>query len=283
MLRIVTDSTADFDAEEADELGVTVVPLTVFFGEAALLDRVDIQPDEFYARLKRDKVTPRTSQPSAGRFQEVYADLAAAGATEILSIHISAKLSGTHNSARLGAGVAPAGCQIETLDSATVCGGLQAMVRRAAEIARDGGSLNQALEAARELVPHHRISIMLDTLEYLQKGGRIGRARALLGSLLNLKPIVHVEDGEVAPGDRVRSRARGIERIFQLTNEVPAAERIIVQHTGAANDAETLARRFRAAQPGVPVDVRWIGPVVGTYVGPNAVGAVVAQRMSGAI
>ncbi len=282
MLRIVTDSTADFDADEADDLGVTVVPLTVFFGEEALLDRVDIQPDEFYARLTRDRTVPRTSQPPAGRFQEVYADLVAAGATEILSIHISAKLSGTYNAARLGAGVPPSGCQIETLDSGTVCGGLQAMVRRAAAIARDGGTLNQALDAARDVIPHHRISIMLDTLEYLQKGGRIGRARAWIGSLLNLKPIVHVEDGEVAPGDRVRSRARGIERIFELTNEVPDAERIIVQHTGAANDAEALARRFRSAQPGVPVDVRWIGPVVGAYVGPNAVGAVVAQRPSGA-
>ncbi len=279
MLRIVTDSTADLDADEADALGVTVVPLTVYFGEEALLDRVEIQPDEFYTRLKNGKVLPRTSQPSAGRFQEVYGDLAASGATEILSIHISAKLSGTLNAARLGAGVPPSGCQIETLDSATVCGGLQALVRRAAEIASNGGTLNQALSAAQALMPHHRISIMLDTLEYLQKGGRIGRARALLGSLLNLKPIVHVEDGEVAPGDRVRSRARGIERVYALTAEVPGAERIIVQHTGAANDAEALARRFRAAQPGVPVDVRWIGPVVGTYVGPNAVGAVVVQRI----
>ncbi|HLZ71841.1 MAG TPA: DegV family protein [Dehalococcoidia bacterium] len=281
MLRIVTDSTADLDTEEADALGVTVVPLTVYFGDEALLDRVDIQPDEFYARLKHGKLVPRTSQPSAGRFQDVYGDLAAAGATEILSIHISAKLSGTLNAARLGAAAPPHGCQIEMLDSGTVCGGLQALVRRAAEIADSGGNLNQALNAAQALIPRHRISIMLDTLEYLQKGGRIGRARAWLGSLLNLKPIVHVEDGEVAPGHRVRSRARGIERVFDLTNEVPGAERIYVQHTGAANDAEALARRFRAAQPGVPVDVRWIGPVVGTYVGPNAVGAVVAQRATG--
>jgi DegV family protein with EDD domain len=281
MLRIVTDSTADLDAEEAGELGVTVVPLTVLFGEEALLDRVDIQPDEFYARLQESKLFPRTSQPAAGRFQEVYNDLAAAGATEILSIHLSAKLSGTLNAARLGAGVPPPGCQIETLDSATVCGGLQALVRRAAEIASGGGTLSQALSAAQALIPRHRISIMLDTLEYLQKGGRIGRARALLGSLLNLKPILHVEDGEVAPGDRVRSRARGIERVFALTSEVPGADRIIVQHSGATSDAEALARRFREAQPSVPVDVRWIGPVVGTYVGPNAVGAVVAQRISG--
>lgn len=277
-LRIVTDSTADFDLDEAERLGVAVVPLTVFFGQEGLLDRVELTPDEFYARLRRSKVFPRTSQPPVGRFEEAYAALARAGATEILAILISAKLSGTFNAASTAAENAPAGCRIEALDSRTVAGGLNALVRRAAEIAARGGTLDEAKAAALALIPRHHISILLDTLEYLQKGGRIGRARALLGSVLNIKPIVHVHDGEVGAGERVRSRARGLERIFETTMAYPNPERIIVQHTGSANDAETLARRLRGAAPGARIEVRWIGPVVGVYVGPNGVGTVTVER-----
>jgi len=277
-LRIVTDSTADFDRDEAERLGVEVVPLTVFFGEVALLDRVEISPEEFYARLPRTKVYPRTSQPSVGRFEELFATLARSGATEILAILISAKLSGTYNAARTAARSAPPGCRVETLDSCTVAGGLNALVRRAAAIAARGGGLAEAQAAAEALIPRHHISILLDTLEYLQKGGRIGRARALLGSVLNIKPIVHVRDGEVGAGERVRSRARGIERIYETTLSYPNPERIIVQHTGAANDAATLARRLRGAAPGAEIEVRWIGPVVGVYVGPNGVGTVTVER-----
>lgn len=281
-LRIVTDSTADLEAAEAARLGIAVVPLTVFFGEEALLDRVEITPERFYERLRATKALPRTSQPSVGRFQETYARIAAEGATEILVITISSKLSGTLGAARLAAAEPPAGCTITLLDSMTVAGGLGLLVRRAAEVAAAGGTAADAKALAERLIPRHHISILLDTLEYLQRGGRIGRARALLGSMLNIKPIVRVKDGEVGAAERVRSRGRGVERIYELTLSVPGLERVIVEHTGCPEDAAALADRLGRALPGVEVETRWIGPVVGVYVGPNGLGTVAVERVAGA-
>ncbi|MHB8573968.1 MAG: DegV family protein, partial [Dehalococcoidia bacterium] len=212
-LRIVTDSTADLNEQEHESLGITVVPLTVFFGDQAYLDRVELDPPEFYERLRTSKVLPRTSQPSVGRFKEAYEHLAADGATEILSIHLSSKLSGTAGSARLAAQDPPPHCRMETLDSLTVAAGLAAIVRRAAEVAARGGGLDEALAAARAQMPRQQVHILLDTLEYLQRGGRIGRAKAWFGSMLNIKPIIRVQDGEVGQGERVRSRARGIDAL----------------------------------------------------------------------
>ena len=280
-VKIVTDSTADFSVEEANALGVTIVPLTVRFGDESFFDRVDITPEQFYGRLVTSPVFPQTSQPATGAFQEAYAGLAAAGATEILCITMSSRLSGTLNSARLAASEAPAGCRVYTLDSTTVAGGLGAMVERAANVGQHGGSAEDAAEAARLLIPRHRITILLDTLEYLQKGGRIGKARALLGGLLNIKPILEVKDREVSSVERVRNRTRGIERVFDKIIALPEVEQVIVQHTGAISDAESLATRLRTAFPGVDVGIKWIGPVVGAYVGPNGIGTVAIERVAG--
>jgi len=278
-LRIVTDSTADLSDADLRSLGITVVPLTVFFGGEALLDHAEISAEQFYQRLATSRVTPRTSQPATGRFQEAYAGLCQAGATEILSIHLSSRLSGTIGSAELASRQAPTGCTVQTFDSLSIAGGLGAIVRKAAEIANAGGTAKEALVAARALVPRNHISFMVDTLEYLQKGGRIGRARALLGSMLNLKPIIRLQDGEVVPGGRERSRARGIERIYALGMATPDVERVVVQHSGCAPDAEALAARFRASLPDAIVDVGWIGPVVGVYAGPNGIGTVTVERV----
>lgn len=278
-VRIVTDSTADLPNDIVRDLGITVVPLTVFFGEEALLDHVEITPEQFYRRLKVSREIPRTSQPSVGRFQQVFSDLAGEGATEILCITISSKLSGTLNSARTAAAQPPAGCRIVTLDSQSVSGGLGAIVRAAGEVAAAGGNCEEAAAAAERMIPAQHISIMLDTLEYLQKGGRIGRARALLGGLLNIKPIIHVQDGEVGPGERVRSRTRGIDRIFERTVATPNLDRVIVEHTGCEDDGAALAQRLKTALPGITIDVGWIGPVVGVYVGPNGLGAVTVERV----
>jgi DegV family protein with EDD domain len=279
-LRIVTDSTADLPDEIARELGIAVVPLTVFFGEEALLDHVEITSPEFYRRLVAMRGFTRTSQPSVGSFQRVFADLAASGATEILCITLSSKLSGTLGSAHMASAEPPPGCTVTTLDSLSISGGLGMIARVAAGVAAGGGSTEQALSAATRLIPRHRITLMLNTLEYLQKGGRIGRAQALLGGLLNIKPLITLEAGEVAPVERVRSRQRGIERLFEIVTATPELDRIIVQHTGRKEDAASLAERLRGAVPGVPVEVGWLGPVVGVYTGPNCLGAVTIQRVT---
>ncbi len=279
-LQIVTDSTADLPDVVARELGITVVPLTVFFGQEALLDHVEISSPEFYRRLVAERGFPRTSQPSAGRFQQVYADLAALGATEILCITISSKLSGTLGSARLAASEPPPGCIVYTLDSLTVSGGLGMLARAAAEVAAGGGTALQAAEAASRLIPRHQITIMLDTLEYLRRGGRIGRAQALVGGLLKIRPLVRIEGGEVTPLERVRTRQRGIDRLFEIVTSTAELDRVILEHTGCEDDAAHLAARLKAALPDVPIEVGWIGPVVGAYAGPNGLGAITIQRVS---
>ncbi len=279
-LRIVTDSTADFDSDEAAALGIEVVPLTVVFGDQALLDRVEITPEQFYRRLVESRVTPKTSQPPVGRFAATFEKLAAEGATEILAVCISSRISGTLGSAHLAATNAPAAVRVETFDSMLVAGGLNAIVRRAAEMAKAGAVLDDVLPVLRAMIPRVQIHILLDTLEYLQKGGRIGRAQALIGGMLSIKPIVAMEDGQVGNSERVRSRARGVERIFEHVATLPDVEQVIVQHTGALDDAVRLVARFTSALPQAEVEMRWIGPVVGVYTGPRGVGAVAVQRVS---
>jgi DegV family protein with EDD domain len=278
-LRIVTDSTADFEADEARDLGIEVVPLTVVFGDQALLDRVEITPEQFYRRLVESRITPKTSQPPAGRFAAAFERLAAEGATEILAICLSSRLSGTLGSAHLAAAGPPSGVRVETFDSMLVAGGLNALARRAADLARAGATLDEVVHVLRAMLPRIQIHILLDTLEYLQRGGRIGRAQALLGGMLSIKPIVSVEDGQVGASERVRSRPRGIDRLYEHIVGLSDVERVIVQHTGAPDDALRLVARATSALPDAAVELRWIGPVVGVYTGPRGVGAVTVQRL----
>jgi DegV family protein with EDD domain len=278
-LRIVTDSTADFEADEARDLGIEVVPLTVVFGDQALLDRVEITPEQFYRRLVESRITPKTSQPPVGRFAAAFERLAAEGATEILAICLSSRLSGTLGSAHLAAAGPPSGVRVETFDSMLVAGGLNALARRAADLARAGATLDEVVHVLRAMLPRIQIHILLDTLEYLQRGGRIGRAQALLGGMLSIKPIVSVEDGQVGASERVRSRPRGIDRLYEHIVGLSDVERVIVQHTGAPDDALRLVARATSALPDAAVELRWIGPVVGVYTGPRGVGAVTVQRL----
>jgi DegV family protein with EDD domain len=278
-LRIVTDSTADFEADEARDLGIEVVPLTVVFGDQALLDRVEITPEQFYRRLVESRITPKTSQPPVGRFAAAFERLAAEGATEILAICLSSRLSGTLGSAHLAAAGPPSGVRVETFDSLLVAGGLNALARRAADLARAGATLDEVVHVLRAMLPRIQIHILLDTLEYLQRGGRIGRAQALLGGMLSIKPIVSVEDGQVGASERVRSRPRGIDRLYEHIVGLSDVERVIVQHTGAPDDALRLVARASSALPDAAVELRWIGPVVGVYTGPRGVGAVTVQRL----
>ncbi|NUQ56762.1 MAG: DegV family EDD domain-containing protein, partial [Dehalococcoidia bacterium] len=196
-VQIVTDSTCDLPREIVEEYGITVVPLTVFFGEEALLDGVEIGADAFYERLGTSHDLPRTSQPSAERFRQVYEGLAGE-TSEIVSIHLSSKLSGTLNSASVARDqVAHGGLHIELIDSYTVSLGLGLVVLEAAAAARTGASLENVVAAARRAMDRVMVYVAVDTLDYLRRGGRIGRASSFLGSVLSIKPIVGIEDGEV--------------------------------------------------------------------------------------
>ncbi len=272
-VRVVTDSTANLPKELAASLQIHVVPLRVLFGNEAFADGIDLTDEEFYQRLREAKVLPRTSQPSAGEFAEVYRRLAREGAS-IISIHISGKLSGTVASAEAARLMLPE-AEITVLDTLSVSMGLGLLALRAAQAAQEGRPHGEIVEVVSQLSPRVRVMFVVDTLEYLQRGGRIGGAAALVGSLLSLKPILAVRDGRVEPLERVRTKAKAVERMLALmAEEVPAGARLhaAVLHGQAPAEATALAERLKVRFQPVEVFTGEVGPVLATHAGPGVLG-----------
>jgi DegV family protein with EDD domain len=273
-VHVVTDSTSDISKELAEEHGITVVPLTIAFGHESYRDGIDISADEFYARLQTTKALPTTSQPPPALFQHAYEHLTTRG--DVVSIHLSHKFSGTVETARAAArAVAPE--RISVVDSNSVSMGLGMCAIAAARAARAGGTRQACVAAAESVAGGLRIAVAFETLEYLRRGGRIGRAQAFLGGLLRLKPILTVKDGEAFPVTRVRSRARALDELFALCAQDQRIEEIAVLHTTTPDDAASLAERARAARPGVPLLVGRFGPVLGVHGGPGMLGIAVVE------
>jgi len=276
-VKVVTDSTADLPPELARRFGIEVVPLYVHFGTETRKDGVDIGADEFYQKLVHSKQLPTTSAPSPGVFQEVYSRLLR-DAEGILSIHISSKLSATHNSALLAKEQVQG--KIEVIDSLTCSMALGLLALAAARMAREGMGLQELAREVTALVPRAYVFGLLDTLEYLVKGGRIGKATALLGSLLNIKPLLIVKAGEAHDLAKVRTRGRGIERLCQVVESFRSIQAMAVLSTTTPKEAEAVARRLEASYKGEIHQAKF-GPVMGTYVGPAALGiAVLGERHS---
>lgn len=274
-VRIVTDSTCDLPAATARSLGVTVVPLNVFFGEQRFRDGVDIDARSFYDRLVVSSDLPRTSQPSAEAFKQAYHSLSFE-TTEIVSLHISSRLSGTLNSASVARDqLQKDGLHIELMDSYTASLGLGLVVREAARAAGEGASLQDVIAVARHAMDRVNVYVLVDTLEYLKRGGRIGRASSLLGSVLSIKPIIGIVGGEVVPFDRVRTRSKAIERLYELATDDGAARALYVASTGNEAEAAAFASRLRPVLSHTDVHTADIGPTVGVYTGPNALGVAI--------
>jgi DegV family protein with EDD domain len=274
-VRIVTDSTCDLPPETVARLGVTVVPLTILWDGEELLDGIDIDAPAFYDRLRKSATLPKTSQPSVDRFVAAYR--AIPESDEVVSIHISSRMSGTINSAT-AAREQLSGRRIEIVDSEHVSLGLGAIVVIAAEAANAGATADAVAATARAAIQRVHVVALVDTLEFLRRGGRIGRARSLLGSILNIKPILHIQDGEMAPLDRVRTYNRAVERLVQAATEHPDLERLYVAAGGDDAAATALADRIRPLIPGVEVNVGRIGPVVGVHAGPGVLGVCPVRR-----
>ena len=273
-VHIVTDSTSDISKELADEHGITVIPLTVSFGHESYSDGVDLTAEEFYARLQLTKALPTTSQPPPALFQYAYQHLASRG--DVVSVHLSHKFSGTVDAARAAAReVAPD--RITVVDSGSVSMGLGMCAIAAARVARAGGTSAACAAAAESVAGRLRIAVAFETLEYLRRGGRIGRAAAFLGGLLRLKPILTVKDGETFPVTRVRSRARALDELFALCARDERIDEIAIMHTTTPEDAAALAERARAARPGVPLHLGRFGPALGVHGGPGMLGFAVVE------
>jgi DegV family protein with EDD domain len=255
----------------AQELGVTVVPANVIIDDVTYRDGVDLTSDEFYRRLIAGPSLPTTSQPSVGTFQAAYQEILQQG-DEIVSIHVSGKLSGTVNSAEQAKASIRDNAPVEVIDSAGASIALALVVAAAAEVASQSASYQEVAEAVRRDLPRTSAVFALDTLEYLQKGGRIGKAQAFVGSLLSVKPILTLVEGEVHPLERPRNHQRAMRRLAELTRQKGAAARLGIAYS---TDEEWAAELRSSLSDLVSEDrimtVRF-GPALGTYVGPRAVG-----------
>ena len=267
-VRVVTDSTADLPRQVAEELGIAVVPLHIHFGEETFQDGVSISTEGFYNLLTTGDILPKTSAPSSGMFIETYEQLAQE-TDEIVSIHISTKLSATHASAMVAREGVETPCRIEVVDSLSASIGLGLQVVRAAEMARAGASLDDIVEDACSTVQRTQLFGVVDTLEYLHKGGRIGRAATYLGSVLNVKPIIGVREGIVHPIERVRGRERALDRICEMVAGFHSIASLAVAHTTTEDEMEQLASRLSQFYPGDDILRTRCGATLGTYLGPG--------------
>ncbi len=267
---VVVDSTSDLPQEMREELGITSVPLLIMFGNEQYRDNIDLSNDEFYARLEEGKVHPTTSQPSTGDFAEAYERLAK-DHDGIISIHVSGKMSGTVRSAQQAANMVE-GVPIRVIDSGSVSMGFGFLALEAARMAREGRKLDEIATAVEAMVPRIVLWAVLDTLKYLERGGRIGKAQALLGSLLNVKPMVYVR-GEVLPGERVRSHKKAVARMEELaTAEGPYTHLGVLYSSTGRDHALDLADRLSSIHPREQIFISQLTSVIGAHGGPGIVG-----------
>ena len=275
-VKIVTDSLSDITSDIAEELGITVVPLTVFFGHESFLDRVTITTDEFYYRLTHDATWPTTTQPPPGDFVNVYNKLAEE-TDEILVVTLSSKISGTYESALNAKGLVEKECRIEVIDSLTVAMGLGLIVIAAAKTAQTGAKLDELTDFVRKAMPRSHTIIYFDTLKYLAKGGRIGKAQGLLGAMLSVKPILTVKDGEMAPLTRLRSQAAGMDYLYNFVGGFPHIEELAVEHSTTPDEADKLIERLNSVFPKERIYRSTVSPVLGVYAGPGAMAITVLE------
>ena len=269
--RVITDSSCDLPNSLAVELDIDVVPLTIRFGADELVDRRDLSPKEFWARCATSPVLPETAAPSPGAFEDAYRRAAAAEAEGVVCITISSGLSATGQAAQMAAKAVDGEIPVRVVDSLSVTMGLGMMAAEAARHAAEGKTVDEVAAVAEALVPRTRVYGALDTLENLKKGGRVGGAQALIGSMLSIKPIIEVRDGQVEPESKQRTRSRALRYLADKVRQEGTIENLAVMH----GDAPDLDEFLELLDPLFPRDrlvVGDIGAVIGTHAGPRVIG-----------
>ena len=274
-VKIVTDSGSDLSLELAKKLGITIVPVYIYFGDKAYKDGVDIGPDELYKRLVEGPIYPTTTQPMPADFAETYTALAK-DADAIVSIHLPTKVSGTYNAALQGLEIAKPKCEVHVFDSLSVSVGLGLIVIAAAQAASRGGKLAEVLEETKKAINNTQIRALLETLQYLLKGGRITKTKALVGTLLNVKPILTMRDGELVQAGMARSYAKGIEQLFEFVKNRPNLREVGISHTTVPDEAEALKQRLASIIDEKHIQMFRVGAGLGVHGGPGTI--VVAAR-----
>lgn len=270
MIRVVTDSACDLPDDLVEELGIEIVPLTIRFGTEEFVDRRDLNPEEFWTRLQGSELLPETSAPSVGAFESAFQTLIDDGASAIICINISSKLSATMQAAQLAARALDGPVPIEVLDSLNASAGEGNLCISAARMAAGGADLASILTLLKDQRRRTRLYGALDTLEFLRKGGRIGGAQALLGSMLAIKPVITVTDGTVEPATKVRTRSKALNWILEQSRQQPV-ERLALLH-GNAPDIDEFRAKVEAAHPKAELIVAQLGAVIGTHTGPRCMG-----------
>ncbi|UTR10919.1 DegV family protein [Evansella sp. LMS18] len=272
---IVTDSTADIPKSLQEELGITVVPLKVHFGEETYEDGVDLTPDHFYEKLKKADQIPTTSQPTPHQFEEEYRRLSEENPeSDIISIHLSSKLSGTYQSAYIASQTLGDEIPVTVIDSKRASYAIGVVVVEAAALANKGASKDEVISRINELLEETTVFFMVDTLEYLEKNGRIGKASAVLGSLLKIKPILSLtEEGEVFPYEKVRGNKKAVAKILDEFEDRFGSDPVHVgiSHAEVQAEADELMEKIKDRFNVKKEVVTNIGPVIGTHVGPGTI------------
>ncbi len=269
---VVTDSTADFTTG-TDANGIAVVPLVVNWDGQTFRDKVDLDTRTFYERLRVSKSNPRTGAPSLATYEDVYRQLLESH-DAVVNVALASKVSATYDVGRQAAeAVDPA--RVFVVDSGTLTACLAWLAEAAVRMGQEGASPEEIVRRLDELKGRMRIYCTLDTLEFLQRGGRIGRARALAGTLLSVKPILLIRDGEVSPVERVRTSKAAIRRLAEILASLGPIERMAVLHGGNPSGADELERQVQPRFPSLAIERGEIGTVLGTHAGPGLVGATV--------
>lgn len=271
---IVTDSTAFLPQEVLDKYPIHIIPQNLHWGEESMLDNVDISAAEFYERLRMARELPTTSQPSAGRFLSFFQDVAET-AESIVAILISSELSGTIASAHAARDMMEQSFPIEIVDTRSAALGLSLIVEGMTGALDAGQDYKQIAALARKVSPHVRVVFVVDTLEYLHKGGRIGGAKRLLGSVLSIKPLLHLHEGKVEALTSVRTKRKAVERMLEGVREDSAGAaplHMVVAHAAAPEEAQELYAQVQAQFKPARLRLSELSPVVGTHTGPGTLG-----------
>lgn len=277
MVKLVTDSVSDLPPEVAKDLEITVIPLNVQFGYETYKDRVDLTAEDFYHKLENSSTLPTTSAPGPGFFAEVFDDLAIKH-SQILGVFLSRKLSATYDAAVQGVKLMKRKCQVEIVDSTLGIMGQGLLVMEAAKKALTGASLGELVGMISKTIPRIHIRITLDTLEYLARGGRIGKVQALMGAMLKMNPILGIKDGVAFPFARVRSRAKATDWLCDFASKFNKVKALAVEYGTNVAEAKALAKRIASVFPKVPIYLSNVSPVIGTHAGPNILSITVMEE-----
>lgn len=270
-IRIVTDSASDISLEEAEDLGIEIVPLSVRFGEAEYTDLVDLSVSDFYQKMAESDLLPSTAAPSPGAFEAAFKRCAEAGAEGVVCINLSLSLSATGQAAQLAADALADTLPVKCIDSKSITCGLGTIIRKAADAAKAGGSMDEIVALVENLASRTRIFATLDTLENLKKGGRIGGAKAMLGTMLQFKPCLDLSSGEVVEAGRQRTRKKSLIWLKEVLESEGEISELSIIH-GDAPDVEEFATLISDIVPRDQIRINQLGAVIGTHGGPRVLG-----------